>query len=248
MRIGSTLITATLVLIFSDVAAAQAQSDLSDLVGARAAGAETQMEARGYVATVSNTVRDQRYTFWWNQRKGVCVSVSTVEGRYAAILPVPAGNCDKSEDAKPGYGSGQSTAPDPQSLILVCYGAGTKPGIAPARYAWNPYSHKWEWGTPQTTAEGFSSDVQIELYGDHGRIHLGKSLVPPIHSGGDNGWWDIDNLSVTPTLISGTYRLNGMNKPRFSVDRRTGRIDVAAVTKFTGQCDMGDWGKGQTRF
>ena len=248
MRVSSVIMTAVVAVTSADFAAAQGEADLNDLVGARAAGAETQMEARGYVATVSNVVRDQRYTFWWNERKGVCVSVSTVDGRYASIQPVPAGNCDKTDNAKPAYGAGQAAAADPQSLVLVCYGAGTKPGVAPSRYAWNPYSHKWEWGTPQMTTEGFSSDVQIELYGDHGRIHLGKSLVPPIHSGGDNGWWDIDKFSVTPTLISGTYRLNGMNKPRFSVNRRTGRIEVIAMTKFTGQCDIGDWGKGQTRF
>lgn len=240
----------TAIAIFSTpiTAAAQGVADLNDLVGARAAGGETQMLARGYEATVSNTVRDQRFTFWWNQRKGQCVSVSTVDGRYASIESVPAGNCDKGQSAAPAYGANQQPAQDPNSLVLVCYGAGTTPTVAPPRYAWNPWTHKWEWSTPQTTTQGFSSDVQIELYGDHGRIHLGKTLVPPIHSGGDNGWWDIENLSVTPTLISGSYRLNGMNKPRFTVDRRTGRIEVNAVTKFTGQCDSGDWGKGQARF
>jgi hypothetical protein len=242
------LAVASATLPFAAAGVAQGADDLSDLVGARAAGAETQMEARGYVATVSNTVRDQRYVFWWNQRKGACVSVSTVDGRYASIQPVPAGNCDKGEEGKPAYGAAQSSADDGKSLVLVCYGAGTKPTVAPPRYAWNPFNHKWEWSTPQTTAQGFNSDVQIELYGDHGRIHLGKSLVPPIHSGGDNGWWDIENLSVTATQISGTYRLNGMNKPRFTVDRRTGRITVAAVTNFNGQCDQGDWAKGQARF
>ncbi len=238
----------TLPILFSAAAQAQGVDDLKDLVGARAAGGYTQLQARGYRATVSNTVRDQRFTFWWNERKGRCVSVSTVDGRYAAIEPVPSGNCDAGSDAAPAYGAGEPHQPDPNSLVLVCYGAGTKPTVAPQRYSWNPWSHKWEWSTPQTTAQGFSSDVQIELYGDHGRIHLGKSLVPPIHSGGDNGWWDIENLEVTPDRITGTYRLNGMNKPRFTVDRRTGRIDVKAVTNFAGQCDMGDWGKGERRF
>ncbi|HUD29481.1 MAG TPA: hypothetical protein VMQ93_11465 [Novosphingobium sp.] len=221
-------------------AAAQGVAELDDLVGARAAGAETQMEARGYKATVSTVVRDQRYTFWWNERRKRCVSVSTMDGRYASIQPVPAGNCDDAQAAAPD--------PDAGSLVLVCYGAGTKPGVSPSRYEWNPWSHKWEWSTPQTVPQGYSSDVQVELYGDHGRIHPGKSLVPPIHSGGDNGWWEIDGLSVTATQISGSYRLNGMNKPRFTIDRRTGRIDIQAMTKFTGQCDQGHWSKGQKRF
>lgn len=248
MRVSATLALMTGTVLLFSPAAAQSADDLADLVGSRAAGAETQMEARGYLATVGTTVRNQRFTFWWSERKGRCVSVSTVDGRYAAIEPVPAGNCDEAEAARPAYGADRPAPTDATSLVLVCYGAGTKQTIAPARYGWNPWTHKWEWSTPQNTQQGFSSDVQIELYGEHGRIHLGKSLVPPIHSGGDNGWWDIDNLLVTADQISGTYRLNGMNKPRFTVDRRSGRIDVNALSKFTGQCDMGDWGRGQHRF
>lgn len=235
-------------LAMSTAALSQGVDDLDDLVGSRAAGAETQMEARGYRATVSNVVRDQRYTFWWNDRKSTCVSVSTVDGRYASIQPVPKGNCSDSQTSASAYGGDRTSASDPNSLVLVCYGAGTKPVVAAPRYSWNPWDHKWEWSAPQNVPKGYSSDVQIELYGDHGRIHLGKSLLPPIHSGGDNGWWDIDDLSVTPTQISGTYRLNGMNKPRFSIDRRSGRIDIRAITNFTGQCDVGEWGKGQPRF
>lgn len=229
---------------------AQGVPDLADLVGARAAGAETQMEARGYRQTNASTVRDIKFTFWWNDRKRNCVSVSTMEGRYASIQPVPEGNCDRASTAQGGYQEAAQARDDPASLVLVCYGAGTKPSVTSApKYAWNPYSQKWEWSTSvQSTTQGFSSDVQIELYGDHGRIHLGPSLVPPIHSGGANGWWDLDSLSVTPTQITAGYRLNGMNKPKLTVDRRTGRISIKAVTDFTGQCDVGDWADGKRRF
>lgn len=224
---------------------AQGVPDLADLVGARAAGAETQMEARGYRASGGATVRDMKFTFWWNERKRSCVSVSTVDGRYASIQAVPSGNCDA---GSPEEFSSQSD--DRGSLVLVCYGAGTKPSVTTApKYAWNPDRHKWEWSTAlQSTAQGFSSDVQLELYGDHGRIHLGPSLIPPIHSGGSNGWWDLENLSVTPTRITATYRLNGMNKPKLTVDRRTGQIEIKAATNFSGRCDAGDWANGQRRF
>lgn len=227
-------------------ALAQSAPDLSDLVGARAAGAETQMEARGYRVTGASTVRDTSFTFWWNERKGSCVSVSTVEGRYASIQAVPAGNCDAGSAALTSPQTGSATG----TLVLVCYGGGSKPATTTRpTYSWNSDKHKWEWSTSlQSTQQSFSSDVQIELYGDHGRIHLGPDLVPPIHSGGSNGWWDLDNLSVTPTLITASYRLNGMNKPKLTIDRRTGRIEIREMTSFNGQCDMGDWSKGQRRF
>ncbi len=236
-------------LLFAVPVSAQTVPDLGDLVGARAAGAETQMEARGYRAAGGSTVRDMKFTFWWNERKRTCVSVSTVEGRYASIQAVPAGNCDTGGGSQPADQAG-ARADDGSSLVLVCYGAGTRPtGTTKPAYDWNPSKHKWEWSnTLQSSTQGFSSDVQLELYGDHGRVHLGPSLVPPIHSGGSNGWWDLDNLSVTPAQITASYRLNGMNKPRLTIDRRTGRIDIRAVTNFSGQCDIGDWGDGKRRF
>lgn len=229
---------------------AQSVPDLADLVGARAAGAETQMEARGYRESGGSTVRDMKFTFWWNDRRRACVSVSTVEGRYASIQSVPPGNCDDGSAAAMGAQGQGGGSDDAASLVLVCYGAGTRPGVTTApQYAWNPRTQKWEWSsTVRGTTEEFSSDVQIELYGDHGRIHLGPSLVPPIHSGGANGWWDLDDLSVTPTRITAGYRLNGMNKPRLTIDRRTGQIEIKAMTTFNGRCDIGDWADGQRRF
>src|SRR3546814_19619943 len=78
------------------------------------------------------------------------------------------------------------------------------------------------------------------LYGDHGRIRLGPKLVPPIHSGGDNGWWDLDNLVVTPHRITASYRLTGLNQPKLTDDRRSGRFTIQAITHFSVQCASRD--------
>lgn len=50
------------------VATAQAQTppDLADLVGARGAGGETQMQTRGYQQVRATRVREQSWTFWWS--------------------------------------------------------------------------------------------------------------------------------------------------------------------------------------
>lgn len=226
---------------------AQNAADVEDLVGARAAGGETQLLSRGYELRQTNTVRDQKFTFWWNERTGRCISVATANGRYDAIIGVPAGNCSASA---PANASQPAADRDANSLVLVCYGSGTRPTVkSEDTYAWDKDEHKWKSETrTAATTEGYSSDVQIELYGDHGRIHLGQGMVPPIHSGGQNGWWDFDNLSVTPDRITASYRLNGMNRPQVSVDRRSGRIDIRAVTNFSGHCDIGNWGGGARRF
>jgi hypothetical protein len=246
LRHRTACLAATLAASFA--AAAQTPPDVEDLVGARGAGGETQLLSRGYEQRDSNIVRDQRFTFWWNPKRSQCISVSTVDGRYASIQPVPAANCDVA--AAPAAGAYASSERDPNSLVLVCYGGGTRPTVkTEPSYTWDDKRNKWhEADTVHSSAEGFSSDVQIELYGDHGRIHLGQGLVPPINSGGDHGWWDLDNLQVGPDRITAGYRLNGMNKPRLTVDRRSGRIDIAGGTTFSGQCDIGNYGGGQRRF
>lgn len=214
---------------------AQSAPDVEDLVGARAAGGETQLLSRGYVSRHSTVVRDQRFTFWWNQRTQRCISVSTVDGRYAAILGVPQANCSDSpginEPAEHSTAPHAAEASDPQSLVLVCYGSGNRPTVnSQPNYVWNDSSHKWEWRNQVTSGtEGFNSDVQIELYGDH-------------------GWWNLENLVVGRDQITASYRLNGMNKPKVTVDRRTGLITVKAMTDFSGRCDVGNWGNGQRRF
>lgn len=248
------VLAATAAMLVGTAAAAQNAADVVDLVGARAAGGETQLLSRGYVARQSNTVRDQRFTFWWNQRTGRCISVSTMDGRYAAITGVPSANCSTASGGD-NWGDHNTAAPasghrDPNSLVLVCFGGGNRPTVtSQPTYTWSHSDHKWQWGSQVTSgSEGFNSDIQIELYGDSGRIHLGPKLVSPIHSGGDHGWWDLENLVVDRDQITATYRLNGMNKPKLTVDRRSGLISVKGGTTFSGRCDIGDWAGGQRRF
>lgn len=242
-------------------AAAQSAPDVADLAGARAAGGETQLLARGYESRRSTTVGEQRYTFWFNARNGRCLSVSTVDGRYGALIPVPAENCDAGAaprpHAPPPPPQPHSYAPpadpayrDAGSLVLVCYGGGSRPSVTTRPdYQWNSHKDRWEWrDRVESTTEGFNSDVQIELYGGQGRIQLGPKLVPPIHSGDDHGWWELDNVVVTADTITASYRLNGLNKPKLKIDRRSGLINIKGMTDFSGRCDAGDWGAGQRRF
>lgn len=68
-------------------------SDVRDLVGARAAGAESELAARGYVNTGGQNGDDRKWTYWWNASRGVCLSVATVNGRYDSIVSTPAPDC-----------------------------------------------------------------------------------------------------------------------------------------------------------
>ncbi|WEK01283.1 MAG: hypothetical protein P0Y59_06245 [Candidatus Sphingomonas phytovorans] len=54
---------------------------------------------------------------------------------------------------------------------------------------------------------------------------------------------------MRPDIITATYRLNGLNKPRITIDCRSGRITVQGSYNygFRGTCDMID-GRNHRRF
>jgi hypothetical protein len=80
------LIVAALFSLVALPALAEPPDDVLDLVGARAPGAETQMQARGYVDAAGNNV-------WWNATTGVCVRVHVSQGHYKTIDTLSAVDC-----------------------------------------------------------------------------------------------------------------------------------------------------------
>jgi hypothetical protein len=79
------VIAAALALLASP-ALADTPDDIVDLLGARAPGAETQMQARGYADVGGNNT-------WWNAKTGVCVKVHVSQGRYRTIDMVAPADC-----------------------------------------------------------------------------------------------------------------------------------------------------------
>lgn len=74
-------------------------SGLSDLMGVRGSAAETQMEARGYANVGGKAQGNAVVTYWRRATDGTCVAVTTSDGRYQAIAPATAADCQASERA-----------------------------------------------------------------------------------------------------------------------------------------------------
>lgn len=105
MRRFTTMITAGLFAAGVAIGAAQAQDtppDLRDLVGARAAGAESALASRGYVNVRTQVGDDRTWTYWWNERRGLCLSVTTMNGRFGSITRSPAPDCRPQPTTLPG--------------------------------------------------------------------------------------------------------------------------------------------------
>lgn len=127
-------------------------------------------------------------------------------------------------------------------LGLVCFGDGQRDTVTSGtRWTWNPRRDRYDYDrTSELTSEQFDATVTIQLWDGGGRIRLPKSLIPPLNSRGSNGWWELDNVSTGRDQITATYRLNGLNKPRITIDRRRGRINIQGTSSygFRGECDL----------
>lgn len=222
-------------------------SDVRDLIGARGSSGESELAARGYVNVGGRTGDDRKWTYWWNDRRGVCLSVATVNGRYDSIVSTPAPDCRRGGDGgggnyRPpefGYGQGGYGGGYREHIALVCYGEGQR--LA------NQYRSGYEWDANkrryvprsgfELSRQDYDTSVTVDIDGGRGRIRPAKNMIPPIHSSSDGGWYDIANLSISRDFIRGEFKLNGANRPKITIDRRAGRITLDGLTKFSGTCD-----------
>jgi hypothetical protein len=86
-------------VIVTTIAFAKSPADISDLIGARAPGAESEMQARGYADVGGNNT-------WWNAATKVCVRVHVSQGKYGAISQIKQSACGQ------GGGSPAQCPPD----------------------------------------------------------------------------------------------------------------------------------------
>ena len=77
-------------------------SRLSDLEGARAAGAESELERRGFTYIAGEKDRRGSHTYWWHDKDDNCVHVVTNNGRYTSITDASRPDCHRSENSDVG--------------------------------------------------------------------------------------------------------------------------------------------------
>jgi hypothetical protein len=136
-------------------------------------------------------------------------------------------------------------------LGLVCFGDGQRPGFATTYgWTWNSRTNRYDYGNrTEMTGQQFDASLTIQLWNGGGRIQLPKKLIPPINSRGNNGWWDLYDVQTGADVIRAKYRLNGLNKPAVTINRRSGQISIQGTSPyaFRGTCDLID-GNDHRRF
>jgi hypothetical protein len=136
-------------------------------------------------------------------------------------------------------------------LGLVCFGDGQRPGLATTHgYSWNSRTRRYDYGNrTEMTGQQFDASLTLQFWPGGGHIRLPKKLVPPINSRGNDGWWDLYDVETGSDIIRAKYRLNGLNKPLITINRRSGQISIRGTEPyaFRGVCDLID-GEDHRRF
>lgn len=89
-------ICAMAAIVATPVAAtAKSATNLRDLIGARAAGAERDMQRRGFYVADGHKGASSSYTYWWSPGRNDCVMVRTSDGRFSSIDDVSAADCNQ---------------------------------------------------------------------------------------------------------------------------------------------------------
>lgn len=95
-RILAGLLAAALSLPAASVWAGPAD-ELRDLVGARGAGGEAELERRGYTHIDTHKSSNAAFSYWWHNGKRSCIRVTTREGRYQALADADASDCGQTK-------------------------------------------------------------------------------------------------------------------------------------------------------
>lgn len=121
---------------------------------------------------------------------------------------------------------------------LICTGVGERLEVhSTYGYEWDRKKHKYvDQPGYQYDRATMEANVQIEVHGGEGRIRPSKKMVPALASGSQDGWWPLHDLDISPNRIQATYKLNGLNRPTVSIDRRSGHVRIDGLENFEGSC------------
>ena len=97
------------------------------------------------------------------------------------------------------------------------------------------------YGSSGASANGiaFSSGTEqrpgaasVDITDTAGRVRVPRDIVPSIHMGEHDGWWDLYDVKASDSEIVARFRLNPLNKPMVRINRLTGAIEIRGSFDF----------------
>ncbi|MFY7744408.1 MAG: hypothetical protein ACOVQY_03230 [Erythrobacter sp.] len=151
------LLAASAMVVPTLPAMAQTPGSVRDLVGAKAAGGESDLEYRGFHYVTGSTKNNRKFNYYWNGNTKECVKVVTYDGRFETITSTSASDCNQRG------GSGDKAA-------AIAVGAAAILGIAALASKSHHRDDKYQ--DERSTAEferGYRDGLYNHAYHNYGR-------------------------------------------------------------------------------
>jgi len=126
-------------------------------------------------------------------------------------------------------------------MHLVCQGTGErKVATYGSAFAFGSRGGSaWGFGSHQNLSQ-FGEQMDIDIAGGKARVRVPRRFLPPLH-GGDGGWFEVHELTISDTSITGKVAINYANHPNLRIDRRVGTVALdGKVGAFAGECQKLD--------
>lgn len=143
---------------------------------------------------------------------------------------------------------GGATAAYAQSTTaLLCQGSGS---VLESRVSngteYDNQTHSYNKSTNSSTTgrRPFNGAVNVEIAGNSVRMRLPHEIMPGLNSAHD-GWFTLNDVFAGEKEITGTLKLNAVNRAKVRIDRLTGQLTLASgFEDFDGTCNKIDPNSG----
>lgn len=187
-----------------------APGDVGDLVGARAASAEARLSSRGYTNAGSEAGDDRRWTYWWNARRNVCLSVVTMNGQIGAITATPAPDCQRGRPTTlpgpvgPPVDTGRpTTLPGPAGPPVDAGRPATLPGpTGPAVVSGRVEQLRFERGATSATRRGQIKGYETMTYLVD--LRAGQPLAVTLQTSNPSSYFNVTAPGANQALFIGS--------------------------------------------
>jgi len=130
-----------------------------------------------------------------------------------------------------------ATQPDSPALQLVCRGTGEhKVLMGGSAFGFSGNRSAFAFGSSQQLSQ-FGEQLDVSVSEGKAKVRVPRRFLPPLH-GGDGGWFDVSELAIGDSEITGKVAINFANHPNLRIDRRSGAVSLdGKVGSFAGQCE-----------
>ncbi len=131
-------------------------------------------------------------------------------------------------------------------ITLSCQGQGwvaaTQTNTVQRFHAGKPGHFQPEVVTIQTR-RNFKGTGSVEIKAGAARMRVPDAMVPVLMSGGTEGWYPIEDLTMADAEITGVVRVGLLSQPKLRIDRMTGKLSLSGgAGDYTADCGAGDAG------